>query len=163
MLATSATFEENSRRAMDDVPLQQALGKMKVGFQEKRRLAVERMPEWEELRNTGKAIKDHTLAHIDFYLEAFEKKVLASGGHVHWARTAAEARDIILKLCQDAGARTVTKGKSMIAEEIALNDHLAAHGVVPIETDLGEYIIQLREEPPSHIIAPAVHSIPSAT
>lgn len=157
MLATSSTFKENSRKALDDAPLQQALGKMKVGFQEKRRLAVEKMPEWEQLRDAGKAIKDHTLAHIDFYLEAFESKVIASGGHVHWARTAAEAREIILKLCQDAGARTVTKGKSMIAEEIALNDHLAANGVVPIETDLGEYIIQLRDEPPSHIIAPAVH------
>src|SRR5262249_24675257 len=75
----------------------------------------------------------------------------------HYAETAAEARDIILDICQAAGARTVTKGKSMVAEEIALNEHLAANGITPVETDLGEYIIQLRDEPPSHIIAPAIH------
>src|SRR5690606_16100168 len=76
---------------------------------------------------------------------------------VHWCRTAAEARETILGICRAAGARTVTKGKSMIAEEIALNDFLEEKGIEPVETDLGEYIIQLRKEPPSHIIAPAVH------
>ena len=76
---------------------------------------------------------------------------------MHWAWTAEDARDIILKICQAHGASTVTKGKSMIAEEIALNEHLESAGVTPIETDLGEYIIQLRNEPPSHIIGPAIH------
>ena len=72
---------------------------------------------------------------------------------MHWCATAAEMRDTVLALCRKAGARTVTKGKSMIAEEIGLNEHLEANGIEPVETDLGEYIIQLRHEGPSHIIA----------
>jgi L-lactate dehydrogenase complex protein LldF len=116
-----------------------------------------KLPEFEELRESAKAIKDHTLAHLDLYLERYEEKVKAAGGHVHFARDAAEARTLILDICRSVGARTVTKGKSMISEEIAINAHLEANGVTPVETDLGEYIIQLRGEMPSHIIAPAVH------
>ncbi|MEI9929010.1 MAG: LUD domain-containing protein [Rhizomicrobium sp.] len=78
-------------------------------------------------------------------------------GHVHWARDAAEARAIILEILRDARAKTVTKGKSMVSEEIGLNACLETNGLIPVETDLGEYIIQLRREPPSHIIAPAFH------
>ncbi len=98
-----------------------------------------------------------TLAHLDLYLETYEARVLASGGVVHWAETAEHARDIILDICRKANARTVTKGKSMITEEIGLNDFLEKNDIRPVETDLGEYIIQLRGEHPSHIIAPAVH------
>ena len=83
--------------------------------------------------------------------------MLASGGHVHWCATADEARDAVLAICRAANARTVTKGKSMISEELGINDHLERHGITPVETDLGEYIIQLRHELPSHIIAPAFH------
>src|SRR6202000_3370835 len=83
--------------------------------------------------------------------------VVARGGTVHWARDAGEARRLILAILQDAGAKTVTKGKSMVTEEIALNPFLEDNGIVPVETDLGEYIIQRRAEPPSHIIAPAFH------
>jgi len=97
------------------------------------------------------------LSNLDFYLEAFEARVTESGCTVHWCRTAAEARTTILKICKQAGAKTVTKSKSMIGEEIAINEHLEEHGIEPVETDLGEYIIQLRHEPPSHIIAPAIH------
>ena len=107
------------------------------------------------------AIKNHTLAHLDYYLEAYEQKVTAAGGHVHWARTPKEACETILGICRSVDAKLVTKGKSMIAEEIALNDYLEAHGIEPVETDLGEYIIQLRKEPPSHIIAPAIHLVKS--
>jgi len=139
------------------VVLQRALLSLKAGFQDRRAAAVAKLPEWEALRDRGKEIKDHALAHLDFYLETYAAKVEAQGGHVHWARTAADMRDIVLELCRSVGARTVTKGKSMIAEEIALNDFLEANQIVPIETDLGEYIIQLRHEPPSHIIAPAIH------
>jgi L-lactate utilization protein LutB len=78
---------------------------------------------------------------------------------VHWARTAEEARDAVLGICRAAGAKTVTKGKSMIAEEIGLDEHLERHGIAPIDTDLGEYIIQLRGEAPSHLIAPAIHLV----
>ena len=115
------------------------------------------LPEFERLRDVARDIKNHTLAHLDFYLEEWEAKVLASGGHVHWCATADEARDAVLAICRSANARTVTKGKSMISEELGINDHLERHGITPVETDLGEYIIQLRHELPSHIIAPAFH------
>ena len=155
--ATSPFFKDNARRALADAPLQSALAKVKRGFIDKRAAAAERLPEFEELRDSARDIKDHTLSHLDLYLEAYEEKVTASGGRVHFARNAAEARDIVLAICREAGARTVTKGKSMIAEEIGLNSHLEAAGIAPVETDLGEYIIQLRGEMPSHIIAPSVH------
>ena len=157
MQPTSATFKGNAADALADAKLQKALGHIKTGFIERRRKAAERLPEFETLRDAAKAIKDHTLAHLDLYLERFEAKVIAAGGQVHWCRDAAEARTTILEICRAHDARTVTKGKSMVAEEIGLNDYLEANGVEPVETDLGEYIIQLRHEPPSHIIAPAIH------
>ncbi|HKX07657.1 MAG TPA: LutB/LldF family L-lactate oxidation iron-sulfur protein [Stellaceae bacterium] len=159
MHATSHAFKSNAHEALVDATLQKALGIMKGGFQVRRAEAIAKLPEFEALRDAGRAIKNHTLENLDFYLEAFETKVTARGGHVHWCRTPAEARDAVLGICQRLGAKTVTKGKSMIAEEIALNDFLEANHVVPVETDLGEYIIQLRHEPPSHIIAPAVHLV----
>jgi L-lactate dehydrogenase complex protein LldF len=155
--ATSPRFKENSARALADPQLQRALGNVKKGFIEKRQAAADKLPEFEALRDSARDIKNHTLDHLDLYLERYEEKVRASGGHVHFARDAEEARRIILDICREAGAKTVTKGKSMIAEEIGLNAHLEAAGMVPVETDLGEYIIQLRNELPSHIIAPAVH------
>jgi L-lactate dehydrogenase complex protein LldF len=155
--ATSPQFKQNAARALGDAQLQIALSKVKRGFIDKRALAAERLPEFEALRDSARDIKDHTLAHLDLYLEAYEAKVTASGGEVHFARNAEEARATILGICRAAGARLVTKGKSMIAEEIGLNAGLEAAGITPVETDLGEYIIQLRGEMPSHIIAPAVH------
>jgi L-lactate dehydrogenase complex protein LldF len=160
MQPTSHAFKENAHEALRDAPLQQALDFFKsgqAGLAERRRLAAGRLPEFDALRDEAKAIKDHTLAHLDWYLERFEQNCKAAGGHVHWARTPAEARQIVLDICQRLNARTVTKGKSMIGEEIAINDFLAENKIEPIETDLGEYIIQIRNEGPSHIIAPAVH------
>src|SRR5437870_4590612 len=157
MEPTSHNFPANVRAGLADPVLQSALGLARSGFPLRRRQAIERLPEFEELREEGRAIKDHTLAHLDFYLELYEKNVAAAGGQVHWARNAEEARAAVLDICRAVGARSVTKGKSMVAEEIALNDHLEANGIIPVETDLGEYIIQLRHEPPSHIIAPAIH------
>jgi L-lactate dehydrogenase complex protein LldF len=157
MDVTSQAFKANSSRALHDPVLQKALEHVKSGFIGRRQISVDALPEFEALRENSRAIKNHTLAHLDLYLEAYEEKVRETGGEVHYAETAADARDLILGICQRVGARTVTKGKSMIAEEIALNEHLEAHGIEPVETDLGEYIIQLRHEPPSHIIAPAVH------
>ena len=160
MLATSRNFEANARAGLADQNLQRALAMMtQSGFPARRREAVARLPEFEALRDVGSAIKEHTLAHLDFYLELYEKHVLAGGGEVHWARTPEEACAAVLRICRAADARTVTKGKSMIAEEIGLNDFLEANGVTPVETDLGEYIIQLRHEPPSHLIAPAMHLV----
>ncbi|MCA1974056.1 MAG: iron-sulfur cluster-binding protein, partial [Caenispirillum sp.] len=157
MKSTSHAFVANADAAVGDQRLRRALSNLSNGFAPRRAATVAALPEFERLREAGRDIKNHTLANLDYYLERFERKVIENGGQVHWARDAEEARAIVLGLCQRLGARTVTKGKSMIAEEIALNDHLAANGIEPIETDLGEYIIQIRNEPPSHIIAPAVH------
>ena len=157
MLATSRTFEANARDGLANLNLQRALSLMQSGFPERRRLAVERLPEFEALRDIGKSIKDHTLEHLDFYLELFEENVLSSGGQVHWARTPEEARAAVLQICRSVDAKIVTKGKSMIAEEVGLNEYLEQNAITPVETDLGEYIIQLRHEPPSHLIAPAIH------
>ena len=157
MESTTRRFHENARDGIANDKLQAALSRLSHGFPVKRRAAMARLPEFERLCDDARAIKEHTLANLGTYLEHYEKKVIESGGHVHWAADAAEARDIILKICRDVDARTVTKGKSMISEEIAVNEHLEKHGIQPIETDLGEYIIQLRGEAPSHILAPAIH------
>ena len=154
---TSPNFKANAKVALHDPNLQQALTHVRANFITRRAAAAAAMPEFEALRDSSRDIKNHTLANLDLYLEAYEEKVTESGGVVHYAETGEQARDIILAICRKAGARTATKGKTMIGEEIELNEHLEAGGVEPIETDLGEYIIQLRHEPPSHIIAPAVH------
>ena len=156
-IATSSAFKENASKALSNSGLQKALARSGPSFIARRAAAVAALPEFEQLRDTARDIKNHALANLDFYLEAYEAKVLDSGGKVHWCADAGEARDTVLAICKAANARTVTKGKSMIGEEIAINDHLEQHGITPVETDLGEYIIQLRDEPPSHIIGPALH------
>jgi L-lactate dehydrogenase complex protein LldF len=154
---TSPAFKENAGEALHDAQLQKAMRHVKSNFIEKRAKAAANLPEFESLRNSARAIKDHVLDNLDLYLEAYERKVTTAGGHVHWAADAVEARGLVLDICRKVNARTVTKGKSMITEEIGLNDFLEKNGITPVETDLGEYIIQLRGEHPSHIIAPAVH------
>jgi len=157
MQATSLAFETESKEALANPALQDALGKIKTGWQANRTKAAIALPEFEALRDRGREIKNHTLQHLDLYLEMFEAKVTARGGHVHYARDAAEARQIVLDLCRTAEARAVTKSKSMVAEEIGINEYLEANGIERIETDLGEYIIQLRNERPSHLVGPAAH------
>jgi L-lactate dehydrogenase complex protein LldF len=157
MKPTSDAFTENSRDALANETLQGALAKLSKGFPLKRFNAVTRLDEFDDIRDAGRDIKTDVLNNLDTYLEQFEAQVIKQGGKVHWARTADEACEIIVGLCKDAGARAVTKSKSMIGEEIAINESLENAGIEPIETDLGEYIIQLRKEPPSHIIAPAIH------
>jgi L-lactate dehydrogenase complex protein LldF len=159
MQPTSRAFKENAHQALGNANLQKALEKMRSGFPARRAATIARLPEFEALREEGKAIKDHVLANLDFYLETFERNVKAQGGQVHWCRTPEDARAVVLAICRRLHAKTVTKGKTMIAEEIALNDYLEENGVTPIETDLGEYIIQIRKEYPSHIIAPAIHLV----
>ena len=154
---TSNDFKNNAHKALHDPQLQQALNHVRSQFIEKRAKAAADLPEFEALRDSARDIKAHTLKHLDLYLERYEAKVRETGGVVHFARDAAEARQAIIDICHARGAKTVTKGKSMVSEEIGLNDALGAAGVKPIETDLGEYIVQLRGEVPSHIIAPAVH------
>jgi L-lactate dehydrogenase complex protein LldF len=156
-VATSSAFKQNARQALGDAGLQKALARSGPSFIARRAAAAAALPEFEQLRDIARDIKNHALANLDFYLETYEANVLKSGGTVHWCAAADEARAAVLKICQAAGAKTVTKGKSMIGEEIAINDHLEQNGITPVETDLGEYIIQLRHELPSHIIAPAFH------
>jgi L-lactate dehydrogenase complex protein LldF len=155
-VATTRRFKANAHEALEDARLQGALVHAR-NFTFRRAAAADRLPEFEALRDSARAIKDHTLRHLDLYLEAYERKVRESGGHVHYAQDAAEAREIVIEICRSLDAKTVTKGKSMISEEIGLNQALEAAGMEAVETDLGEYIIQLRGETPSHIIAPAIH------
>ena len=157
MKPTSLAFPKNVRDALGDENLKIALARMRTGFVARRAEAVARLPEFDALKDRARTIKEHTLANLDVYLERYEAQVIQSGGHVHWAKDGGELCRIILDICQKVDAKTVTKGKSMIGEEIAINDFLEENGIEPIETDLGEYIIQLRGEAPSHIIAPASH------
>src|SRR5687768_6791820 len=136
MHATSDTFKSNARAALADAQLQRALAGLPTGLVAQRTAARAKLPEFEALREIGREIKDHTLAHLDLYLEEYEKNATAAGAHVHWAATAADARRIVLDICREAGARTVTKGKSMISEEIGLNAHLEEAGMEMVETDL---------------------------
>ncbi|HEY8277180.1 MAG TPA: LutB/LldF family L-lactate oxidation iron-sulfur protein [Methyloceanibacter sp.] len=157
MMALAPDFKVNAAKALADAELQRALLNVRRGFVQKRAQAKARLPEFDRLRDEARAIKLHTLTHLDLYLQHYERKVADSGGHVHFAPTAEDAREIILKLCRDAGAKLVTKGKSMVSEEIGLNACLKEAGIEAVETDLGEYIAQLRNEPPSHLIAPIIH------
>ncbi|MDY8108588.1 LutB/LldF family L-lactate oxidation iron-sulfur protein [Fulvimarina sp. 2208YS6-2-32] len=158
MQITSQNFRSNTVHALADKDLQRALGNVEKGFIGKRQTVVDKLPEFDALRDSAVAIKQHTLKHLDLYIEAYVEKVEASGGHVHFAEDAEHARRIFLEIARRRKAKTVTKGKTMISEEIGLNAFLEANGITPVETDLGEYIIQLRGEHPSHIIAPAIHT-----
>src|SRR5690349_3999322 len=154
---SSETFKENAKAALADVQLRGALKNATSLFGEKRKQAVAAVPNWEELRNQAHAIKDEVLSDLDRYLKEFVRNAETRGATVHWARDAAEANEIICKLTAERQARIVVKSKSMTTEETHLNDALEAAGLQVVETDLGEYIIQLADEPPSHIIAPAIH------
>ena len=127
-VATTSHFKDNVHEALADARLQSALPHAR-NFIATRAAAVARLPEFEALRDSARDIKDHTLAHLDLYLEAYERKVIEGGGHVHYARDAAEANAIILDLCRARGAKSVTKGKSMVSEEIGLNAALERAGI----------------------------------
>lgn len=157
MADAHVAFVRAAGAAIGNPELQRLLGDVTGRFMERRRLAAAAVPDWEALREHARQVKAATLASLDEHLVAFERQVVAHGGHVHWASTADEARRIVLDIAREHGARTVVKSKSMVSEEIHLNARLGEAGITPIETDLGEYIIQLAGERPSHIIAPALH------
>src|SRR5215831_12086331 len=154
---TSETFDANARAALNDSQLRGALRNATSLFGQRRLAAAHSVSNWEDLRSAARHIKDETLLHLDQYLEEFAANAEAAGARIHWARDAAEANEIVKTLAREKGARLVVKAKSMTTEETHLNDALAAVGVDALETDLGEYIIQLAGETPSHIIAPAIH------
>src|SRR5215471_12009006 len=115
------------------------------------------VPEWEELREIASKIKEHTLTHLDRYLEEFEANATKRGAHVHWAVDAAEHVEIVLSILQDHGVKELIKSKSMLQEECGMTPYLEHRGIKVIESDLGERIQQLDGQPPSHIVFPAIH------
>ena len=123
----------------------------------KRDVAVSEIPEWEFLREFASDIKMHTLSKLDEYLEAFEKEATENGAIVHWAADAKEHNDIVLSILNKHQAKKMVKSKSMLTEECHLNDFLAANYIEVIDSDLGERIIQMLDQPPSHIVLPAIH------
>ena len=157
MRLSSDRFSENTRRALADQKLQDALTKATVRFMGVRTNAFAIYPDGDAFRDQARDIKQRTLADLEQYLGQLADSVRRMGGTVHWAADAAEAREIIVGLAGQYGARLVVKSKSMTTEEIGLNEALEEVGVEPVETDLGEYIIQLAGESPSHLIAPAIH------
>lgn len=124
---------------------------------EKRDLASKSIPEWEKLRSYASAIKTHTMSQLDVYLEEFEKNATQKGIVVHWAEDAQEHNEIVYEILKKNKVKKVVKSKSMLTEECHLNPFLESKGLEVVDTDLGERIVQLREEPPSHIVLPAIH------
>ncbi len=123
----------------------------------KRDKAVNTLPEWEILRDWASRIKNHTLSNLDYYLKSFEEKAASNGITVHWASDAEDHNRIIHKIIADNKIEHIVKSKSMLTEECHLNEYLQNKGIKILDTDLGEYIVQLRKEPPSHIVLPAIH------
>jgi L-lactate dehydrogenase complex protein LldF len=143
-------FPVAARAALGDTQLRRNLGKATRTIRAKRAAVVAELPDWEELRAAGQAIKQHTLAHLDYYLEQLESRVQEHGGTVHWARDANEANRIVTGLVRDTGADEVVKVKSIVTDEIGLNEALAGAGIT-------ELIVQLGHDRPSHILVPAIH------
>ena len=154
---TAEIFPIAARQPLGDTQLRKNVRHATDVIQNKRRIVVDEMPDWQELREAGKRLREHTMLHLGDYLEQFERNCTAAGGVVHWARDAAEARQIVIALVKATGAKEVIKIKSMTTEEIQLNSALAAAGIRPYETDLAELIIQLGHDQPSHIVVPALH------
>lgn len=154
----TAEFRDNYRKAISNPQLQRALKLATGRFTVHRTTAVTDVgEEWEGLRTRARQIKEQAIANLDRYLDQFSTNVERLGGKVIWAKDAAEANRYITQLALDRGVKLAVKSKSMMTEEVELNMAFIAAGVEPVETDLGEYIVQLAGERPSHIIAPAIH------
>ncbi len=150
-------FPEAAREALGDSQLRRNLGHATTTIRDKRARVVGELPDWEQLRDAGAAIKDRALHSLDEQLERLEESVTAAGGTVHWARHGGEANEIVTGLVRDAGAHEVVKVKSIATDEIGLNEALGAAGIGAVETDLAELIIQLAGDVQSHILVPAIH------
>ncbi len=157
MQVQSMFFKETASLKLNDAVLQKAMKKAKGKFVDGRAASVATIDNWEAIRTHAAALRDRAIANLDAYLIEFEANAIRRGSVVHWAETAEEANAIIVAIARENAVKTVTKSKSMVSEEVSLNDALEAAGVKVLETDLGEYILQLAKEPPSHIVAPAVH------
>lgn len=154
---TTGTFTERATTAVQDTQLRDALARATVHFVDGRLTAMGELPDPDGLRDRGRAIRREVLENLDEHLATLADAVEAAGGHVHWALDGDEACRIVGQIAEQHGVELAVKAKSMTSEEIELNHVLEAQGVSVVETDLGEWIIQLAGERPSHIIAPAVH------
>jgi L-lactate dehydrogenase complex protein LldF len=150
-------FHRKSAESLTNAQLQRALTRLQERFVDARAAALTDIPDFERMRQSAAAIRQHALDHLGHYLVRFEEELTARGGHVHWAVDANDARRIIVEIARRHDVKTAVKSKSMVTEECAINEALEAAGVEVTETDLGEYILQLAQEPPSHIVAPVVH------
>jgi L-lactate dehydrogenase complex protein LldF len=150
-------FEHNVTEALADQQLRRNIGSAMDGLIVKRKAVFADPVELEQLRDLGNAVKQRALQDLPALLEQLEENCSRNGIQVHWAETTAEANRIVLDIIRGKGAKTLVKGKSMVSEEMHLNKFLENNGVEALETDLGEFIIQLNGETPSHIIVPAVH------
>ena len=157
MRGAEAPFKERAERGVGNTALHAALFRATDRFLALREQMLATLPDADAARDRAKAIRRHTIANLDRYLEQFARNVQAAGGVVHWAADAAAANRIIVGLANQRGVELVVKGKSMISEEVELNHALAAAGVTALETDLGEFVAQLAGEPPAHIVVPVVH------
>ena len=151
------TFEESAKESLSDSQLRRNLGKATQTIRRKRADAVDEMPDWEGLREAGRALKERVMRHLDEYLLQLEESVTRAGGKVHWASDAEEANRIISGIAKDNDAEEVVKVKSIATDETKLNEHLEKEGIRAFETDLAELIIQLAGETSSHILVPAIH------
>ena len=157
MEVQSMFFKKTASMKLDDAVLQNNMKKAKGKFVDGRAKAVAEVENWEAIRTHAAALRDRALADLSAYLVEFERNATRRGAVVHWAESAPQACAILVDIAKKNGVRKVTKSKSMVSEEVNLNERLEAAGIEVIETDLGEYILQLAHEPPSHIVAPAVH------
>jgi L-lactate dehydrogenase complex protein LldF len=151
------TFQASARQALDNAQLRRNLYKATHTIRNKRARVVEEMPDWEELREAGRALKERTLRHLDQYVLELEAAVQRAGGQVHWACDAQQASTLIAEIAAGHQAHEIIKVKSLTTDEIGLNRALKARGIEAIETDLAELIIQLAGESSSHILVPAIH------
>jgi L-lactate dehydrogenase complex protein LldF len=156
-LRGETTFPTAAREAVADSQLRRNIGHATATIRAKRANVVGEVPDWQQLREAGRAIKAETMQHLDRYLVQFEEAFTARGGVIHWARDAAEANRIVTELVLATGHREVVKVKSMATQEIGLNEALEAAGATAYETDLAELIVQLGNDRPSHILVPAIH------
>ena len=153
-------FKSASVKALRDANIQRALGAPFAHFVEGRKSAIEAEyteESWDSMRERAAAIKAQTIERLDYYLDLVDRNVRRNGGHVHFANDSAHANQIVLDIAKQHDVKTVIKSKSMVSEEMGINEVLEQNGIEPVETDLGEYIIQLAKETPFHLIAPAVH------
>ncbi|NCO59620.1 MAG: iron-sulfur cluster-binding protein [Deltaproteobacteria bacterium CG23_combo_of_CG06-09_8_20_14_all_51_20] len=150
-------FLHGASAAMADKQLQANLGRLMMILRTMHSAGVGSAANFEDLRRCASEVKRHTLEHLDFYLETFEKKVIEKGGKVYYAETCEDLNSIVVEICRRRGARIAVKGKSMVSEETGLNRALEKAGIEVTETDMGEYIVQLAHERPSHLVGPAIH------